>query len=75
MGNINSKSNNSKSKYASNPPREKTKRITVDVSASMHKALKLRAAAEGTTVSEILRSHLLKSLEEWNRSHKNPFLS
>ncbi len=62
---------NSKSEGASNLPREEIKRITVDVPAYIHKALKVRAAAEGTTVSEILRGCLAKSLEEWRKSTKD----
>lgn len=62
---------NPKSKNVSNSPREKTKRITVDVPEPIHTALKVRAAQEGTTVSDILRSYLVKSLNKWLKSHEN----
>ncbi len=40
------------------PKPEKMKRLTVDLPESLHRALKLKAAAEGVTMADLLRELL-----------------
>ena len=39
---------------------DKTKRLTVDVSEPLHKALKMQAVTEGVTMAEIVRQLLMQ---------------
>jgi predicted DNA binding CopG/RHH family protein len=40
----------------------KTKRLTVDVSEPIHKALKMKAVTEGVTMAEIVRQLLMQQI-------------
>lgn len=42
---------------------ESTSRITVDMPASMHKALKLHAVMEGTSMNALVRAWIAEKLE------------
>ena len=39
---------------------DKTKRLTIDVSEPIHKALKIKAVTEGVTMAEIVRQLLMQ---------------
>jgi predicted DNA binding CopG/RHH family protein len=42
----------------------KTKRLTVDVPAPIHKALKIKAVTNGMTMAEIVRQLLMQQLSQ-----------
>jgi predicted DNA binding CopG/RHH family protein len=39
---------------------DKTKRLTIDISEALHKALKIKAVNDGITMAEIVRQLLLR---------------
>ena len=39
---------------------DKTKRLTIDVSETLHRALKIRAVTDGVTMAEIVRQLLVQ---------------
>lgn len=41
---------------------DKTKRLTIDVSEPIHKALKIKAVTEGVTMAEIVRQLLMQQV-------------
>lgn len=41
-----------------------TKRLTIDVSKSLHKALKIKAVTDGVTMAEIVRQLLVQQLAQ-----------
>jgi len=49
---------------------EKVKRITVDVSKAFHHKVKVKAAKEGKTISEVVRELLKRWLEEEPKPQK-----
>jgi hypothetical protein len=45
-------------------PDTQTKRLTIDISAPLHKALKIKAVTDGVTMAEIVRQLLVRQLAQ-----------
>lgn len=43
---------------------DKTKRLTIDIPARLHKTLKLKAVTDGVTMAEIVRQLLVQQLAQ-----------
>jgi predicted DNA binding CopG/RHH family protein len=43
---------------------DKTKRLTIDVSETLHKALKIKAVTDGVTMAEIVRQLLVQQFDQ-----------
>lgn len=43
---------------------DKTKRLTIDISEPLHRALKIKAVTDGVTMAEIVRELLMRQFSE-----------
>lgn len=46
------------------PTEDRTKRLTIDISEPLHKALKIKAVTDGVTMAEIVRQLLIQQLAQ-----------
>ena len=49
-----------------NPGEDRTKRLTIDVGEPLHKALKMKAATDGVTMTEIVRQLLTQQISRYD---------
>lgn len=45
-------------------PTERTKRLTIDIPASLHSRVKLRCVQDETTIADVVRSYLEEQFKE-----------
>jgi predicted DNA binding CopG/RHH family protein len=56
------------SNQCSDATEDKTKRLTIDISEPLHRALKIKAVTDGVTMAEIIRELLL---QQFSKNGKN----